>query len=107
MKKLISAVIFTSCIAVASHAFGLTQKTTETAQSAVVTAQEVAKTSEFNGVIKKLDDGTALYTENEIYPLLGGNFETIIGKKVLITGKVVKEDDVKKIAVARVQFAKE
>lgn len=107
MKKLITAIIVTGCVAIASHAFGITQKANDTAEAASINAQETAATSEFSGVIKKLDDGTALFTENEIYPLLGGNFETIVGKKVLILGRVVTENDVEKISVARVQFAKE
>ncbi len=107
MKKLITAIFVTGCVAVSSYAFGITQEADQSTQKASVTAQEVAKTSEFNGVIKKLDNGTALYTEKEIYPLLGGNFETIVGKKVRVVGKVVTENDVKKISVARVQFAKE
>lgn len=107
MKTLITAIIIAGCVAVSSYAFGITQKTTEATQTPPITSLQVAKTSEFNGVIKKLDNGTALFTETEIYPLLGGNFETIIGKKVLVVGKIVNENNVKKISVARVQFAKE
>ncbi len=52
-------------------------------------------------------EGTALYTEQAVYPLIGGDFAMIIGEEVNIIGKVVKEDDIEKIVVARVQFERE
>ena len=63
----------------------------------------------FRGTIKGTQDGegTALYTEQAIYPLLGGDFAMIIGEEVNIIGKMVTEDDIEKIVVARVQFERE
>lgn len=108
MKQLLSTLIIAACLTTASYAFGVTTETTETKPlTAEVGSQKLVKGSEFTGIIKKLDDGTALYTKDEIYPLIGGNFETIVGKEVLIIGKVVKENDIEKLSVARVQFAKQ
>jgi len=58
----------------------------------------------FQGVVKKLDTGTALYTKKAVYPLTGGDFDMIVGKNVQIIGRIVKEGKVEKISVARVQF---
>jgi hypothetical protein len=108
MKQLLSTIIVTVSLSIASYAFGTTPVPTDTAKQATANlVQETTKASEFKGIIKKLDTGTALFTENEIYPLVGGDFETIVGKEVLIIGKLVTENDIKKISVARVQFEKQ
>lgn len=63
----------------------------------------------FRGTIRTTHDGdgTALYTEQAVYPLLGGDFAMIIGEEVNIIGKIIREDDIEKIVVARVQFERE
>jgi len=107
MKKLLSAIVILSCITVTNASYGITQQGGEAVQDAATAIQTKVKASEFRGVITKIDNGTALQTETEIYPLLGGNFETIVGKKVLVVGRLVTEDEIEKISVARVQFAKQ
>ena len=46
----------------------------------------------------------ALYTEREVYPLIGGEFDIINGKEVNIIGKIVEEGNIKKLAVNRIQL---
>lgn len=64
------------------------------------------KTVIFQGIVKKLDGGTALFTKETIYPLTGGDFQTIVGKEVFIVGTIVTVGDLKKIQVKRIQFDK-
>ena len=52
-------------------------------------------------------DGTVLRTEKAVYPLLGGDFAMIIGEEVNVIGKMVRENNIGKIIVARVQFERE
>ena len=105
MTKTLSIVIFALCLAISSHAFGVS--TMAKINSPVTTTVDTSQTADnmvFRGIVKKLDGDTALFTENDIYRLVGGNFETIVGKEVNIIGKIVKEGDVKKNSVSLVQF---
>ena len=108
MKKLIPA---TAC-AVIMICWGLSYATAPPADStqmssAAAESKLLTKHLIFHGTIEKIEEGTALNTERGIYPLLGGDFDMIVGKKVNIIGKMIKEGNTEKIAVSRVQFDKE
>ena len=60
----------------------------------------------FHGTVERHEQGTALNTSKGVFPLLGGDFDMIIGREVKIIGKVITEGNIEKIAVARVQIAK-
>lgn len=108
MKKILSIVVFLVCFAFAGYAFGsYAASAVQLPSPATINSPKESKTLVFRGVVKKLDDGTALFTEKEVYPLLGGDFDMIVGKEVNIIGKVIKEGNVEKIIVARVQFKKQ
>lgn len=107
MKKTLSIAIFAICLAFSNLAFGVsTPSEIKSPAPAAADSSQAEENLVFRGIIKNLDEGTALFTDKEIYPLVGGNFETIVGKEVNIIGKVIKDGDVEKIIVARIQFAK-
>lgn len=106
MKKALSITIFAICLTISTHAFGLSNPAKSDPAPIAVDATQATENMFFQGIIKRLDEGTALFTEKRVYPLIGGNFETIVGKEVNIIGKIVKDGDVEKISVGRVQFAK-
>jgi len=109
MKKVIPALVITVCIVFSSNSFANTKPAVTESKDALATAaiEQAAETKIFKGTVEKLDTGAALLTEEAIYPLLGGNFENIIGKEVKITGKIIKEENVEKIVVAMVQLKKQ
>lgn len=107
MKNLTAALLFLTCITLSTPSFGLSAAADiKPPQPAAIDSAQAIDNLAFTGVVKKLDEGTALFTEKEIYPLIGGDFEMIVGKEVTIIGKVVKEGDADKLSVARVQFEK-
>ncbi|MCP4342342.1 MAG: hypothetical protein GY799_26565 [Desulfobulbaceae bacterium] len=106
MKKTLSITLFATCLVISTHAFGASSPAKSNPAPTAVDASQAAENMVFQGIIKQLDVGTALFTEKQVYPLIGGNFETIVGKEVNIIGKIVKDGDVEKISVARIQFAK-
>jgi hypothetical protein len=107
MKKTLSIVIFAFCLVISGHdsAVSAPAKIKSPAPTDVDSSQ-ATDNKVFRGIVKKLDKGTALFTDKEIYPLVGGDFETIVGKEVNIIGKIVKEGDVEKLRVTLVQFDK-
>lgn len=106
MKRTVSIAVFATCLAISGYALATSTSQEKNGISTTIESSQMTENSVFRGIIKKLDKGTALFTEKEVYPLIGGDFETIIGKEVNIVGKIMKEGDIEKIAVARVQFAK-
>lgn len=107
MKKLFAISIITSSLALSTAAFAATvpaEKEGDTGNTAAITQQ--ADELIYTGVVQKHENGTALFTENKIYPLLGGNFQDNIGRAVNVIGKVVTEDDVKKIVVSKLEPAR-
>lgn len=105
MKQLVSIIILAVSICLATHAFGAIEPSNHKSPLPVsIDSPQKVQALVFTGVIKKLDNGTALFTKKEVYPLIGGNFDTIVGKEVNIIGRVVKERNVDKIIVAQVQF---
>ena len=105
MKILLSAIIFAICLASADYAPGIaTPDSGKPPLPAIIYSPKNTDTLIFRGIIQRLDNGTALITDKAIYPLLGGDFEMIVGKEVNIIGTMVKEGYVDKIIVARVQF---
>lgn len=107
MKNVISNFIFILILALATYAFSTATSSSKQPAPAAVETSKTTETTVFEGVVKKMDEGTALFTEKEVYPLLGGDFGMIVGKEVSIVGKVIKEGNVEKIVVARVQFKKQ
>lgn len=107
MKKLIKPLIIAVCLAISGFALAVSNSTeppqTDPAQ---IEAQAKDGIQVFHGIVKQHEDGMALYTEDEIYPLIGGEFDMIKGKEVNITGKVVEEGNIKKLAVNRIQLNK-
>ncbi|MFH0780389.1 MAG: hypothetical protein V2B20_00310 [Pseudomonadota bacterium] len=110
MNKTLPAIIIAIYLALPCKALSLTIP--EASRSPVPTIIYSPKNSEtliFRGTVQKTEDGdgTALYTEQAVYPLLGGDFAMIIGEEVNIIGKMVREGNIEKIIVARVQFERE
>ena len=107
MKKLVKPITIVVCLALSGFAFAVSNSTGETqVNPAQIEASAKNDTQLFHGIIKELDDGMALYTEKEVYPLIGGEFDMIKGKEVNIIGRVVGEGNVKKLAVNRIQLNK-
>ncbi len=107
MKKILSTIAFAIFLLITGYAFGISnQETTQSPVSSAINVSHVADNAIFQGIVKKLDKGTALFTEKNVYPLIGGDFQMIVGKEVNIIGKIVRDGGVDKISVARVQFAK-
>lgn len=108
MKIFISAVFFALLLASADLAIGTAYQNNGTPPApALIYSPKRADILIFRGTITQLDEGTALVTDRAVYPLLGGDFAMIIGNEVNIIGKMVKEGEVKKILVARIQFDRE
>lgn len=107
MKRILSTIALAICLLIPGHAFGVSnQATIQSPTTAAADASQATDNTIFQGIVKKLDEGTALFTEKDVYPLIGGDFQMIVGKEVNIIGKLVKDGDVDKISVTRVQFAK-
>jgi len=107
MKLILSTIAVAICLLISGHALGSSnQATIQSPAPAAVDASQAADNTIFQGIVKKLNEGTALFTEMNVYPLTGGDFQMIVGKEVNIIGKIVKDGNVDKISVARVQYAK-
>jgi hypothetical protein len=107
MKKLVKPLTIVTCLAMCGLSFAVSNSTEPTqGDPAQIVATAKKETQVFHGIVKKLDDGMALYTEKEVYPLIGGEFDIINGKEVNITGKIVEEGNIKKLAVNRIQLNK-
>jgi hypothetical protein len=105
MKRVLTIAIVAGFLIVCTNSLAVsTPSTTSTKDSVATLAENQIDNLVFKGVVKKLDTGTALYTEKAIYPLMGGDFDMIVGKSVHIIGRIVKDGNVEKISVARVQF---
>lgn len=105
MKIMFSAAIFTLCLITAETAVGLaTPSVHRPPVPVLIYSHKDSDTIVLRGTVKPFNQSTALFTENAIYPLIGGDFDMIVGKEVNIIGEMVLEDDVRKIEVSRVQF---
>jgi hypothetical protein len=105
MKILLSAAIFALCLISAETAISIANPPTKHLPAPVlIYSQKDSDTIVIRGMVKPFAEGTALFTDTAIYPLMGGDFDMIVGKEVNIIGQMVLEDDVRKIDVARVQF---
>lgn len=107
MKRTLSIVISAICLVISGPASGVSAQTMiKSPAPSDVDSSQATENRVFRGIVKKLDEGTALFTDKEIYPLVGGDFETIVGKEVNIIGKIVREGDIEKLQVTLVQFNK-
>lgn len=109
MKKMIKPLTITIAACLAMSGFALTvSHSTEPPQVNPSQIEAPAKNDiqMFHGVVKEDGDGVALYTDKEIYPLIGGEFDLIKGKEVNITGTIVEEGNIKRLAVKRIQLNK-
>jgi len=105
MKHILAIAIIAGILTVCTNSLAVsTPPTISTKDSIARLAENQIDNLVFKGVVKKLDTGTALYTEKAVYPLMGGDFDMIVGKNVHIIGRIVKDGKVEKISVARVQF---
>lgn len=104
MKHVLASGIFLFCLVLANSLPAVTQPAQPAPQAIAPVTKSSANTLVVEGVVKKLDNTTALFTEDRIYPLVGGDFQMIVGKKVHIIGKMIDDGGVEKIEVARVQF---
>ena len=110
MNRALPALIFVVCLAIPCTALPLAiPEASKPPAPALIYSPKNSDTLVFRGKVLKTkdDEGTALLTEKAIYPLLGGDFAMIIGQEVNVIGKMITEDDVEKILVARVQFERE
>lgn len=107
MKNLLKPMTIVACLAISGYAFAVSNSNDTTQTDPTKLAATAKQESQsFHGIVKQVDEGMALYTENGIYPLIGGEFDMIKDKEVSIIGKLVEEGDVKKLAVNRIQLAK-
>lgn len=106
MKNLLKPLTIVACLAISGYAYAVSDSTNSTKVDPVKIEAAQQEPQMFHGIVKRLDDGMALYTEKEVYPLIGGEFDMINGKEVNIIGKVVEEGSVKKLAVNRIQLNK-
>ncbi len=110
MNKALPAIIFALCLVIPYKAFALTiPETSKPPVPALIYAPKNTEILVFHGTVQQTEDGdgTVLRTEKAVYPLLGGDFAMIIGEEVNVIGKMVREDNIEKIIVARVQFERE
>ncbi len=110
MNATLSAIIFSICLAIPSTTFALAiPETSQPPVPALIYSPKNTEILIFHGTVQLKEDGegTVLLTERAVYPLLGGDFAMIIGEEVNIIGKMIREDNIEKIAVARVQFERE
>jgi hypothetical protein len=110
MNKVLLAIICAFCLAIPCKVLSITiPENTKPVAPALIYSPKNTETLIFRGTVQKTGDGggTVLQTEKAAYPLLGGDFAMIIGEQVNIIGKMVKEDNIDKIVVARVQFERE
>lgn len=105
MKILVKSVTIVACLAMSGFALAVSNPTepTQVNPTNLATAAQ-NNTQIFHGIVKRLDDGMALYTAKEVYPLIGGNFDMIAGKNVNITGKLVEIGNSKQLTVKRIQL---
>ncbi|MBU1568345.1 MAG: hypothetical protein KJ630_22310 [Proteobacteria bacterium] len=110
MKKALAASIVTLCLAIPCKSLALAiPETSKSPAPAIIYSPKNTEILVFHGTVQPTENGngTVLRTEKAVYPLLGGDFAMIIGEKVNIIGKMVREDNIEKIEVARVQFERE
>ena len=108
MKIFVSAVFFALLLASAEIAIGIAYPYNgKPPFPTLIYSPKRADVLIFRGTITQLDEGTALVTDRAVYPLIGGDFEMIIGNEVNIIGKMIRVGDVEKILVARIQFERE
>ena len=89
-----------------SSALAVSTKQSPIISKAKIETSQDKKTLVFKGVVKRHNEGTALFTKNGVYPLKGGDFSMIIGEKVNIIGELINDGKTDSIAVARVQYLK-
>ena len=106
MKKIITLCIFSLCIAMGTTCLASAPAAPQAVAQQTKEAAEQVKEMLFSGIVKKHEDGTALITKEKTYPLAGGDFGMIVGKEVDIMGKIVKEGDVEKLVVSKLQVLK-
>ncbi len=110
MNKALSTIIFSICLAMPCSTLALTlPEASKPPVPALIYSPKNTEILIFHGTVQLREDGygTVLLTEQSVYPLLGGDFAMIIGEEVNIIGKMVREDNIEKIVVARVQFERE
>lgn len=108
MKILVSTIFFSIFLASADYVIGMAYpNSVKPPVPAMIYSPQKSDILVFRGIVTQIDEGTALFTDRAIYPLLGGDFAMIVGKEVNVIGQMVKEGDVEKIEVARVQFDRE
>lgn len=107
MKKIVKITVVALCIGFGSSAFASSPATPEAAAKQGQEMTEQVKEMVYKGIVKKHEDGTALITKDKTYPLEGGDFAMIIGKEVNVVGKVVKDGDVEKLVVTKLQMDKQ
>lgn len=108
MKILVSTIFFAIFLASADYVIGMAYpNSVKPPVPAMIYSPQKSDILVFRGIVTQIDEGTALFTDRAIYPLLGGDFAMIVGKEVNVIGQMVKEGDVEKIEVARVQFDRE
>lgn len=107
MKNLVKPFTIVVCLALSGYAYGVSNSSgSQKVNAAEVETAAQNETVILHGIVKRLDDGMALYTEKDVYPLIGGEFDMIKDKEVNIIGKLVKEGEIKKLAVNRIQLKK-
>lgn len=107
MKRAIAILVIAICLVITVYDIGLsTQAKIESPDPTEINSSQATGNKIFRGIVKNLDGGTAVFTDTETYPLIGGDFETLVGKNVNIIGRIVKEGNLKKLRVTLIQFDK-
>lgn len=107
MKKSLSICLLVGSLAIGTSSFATAPAAPAAPADQAKAAVEQVEESVFQGVVQKHEDGAALVIGDKTYPLTGGDFGMIVGKEVSVTGKLVKEGDVEKLAVSKLDLDKQ
>lgn len=107
MKKFFFVSLLVGSLALCSVSFAATPPANAVAEEGAAKVAEQMKELTYKGVVAEHAEGTALVTDNKTYPLVGGDFAMVIGKKVNVFGNIVKEGDVEKLVVTKLLVEKQ
>jgi len=99
-KIALIALIIAGLIGTANMAFATAQKTDGAAAKAIQAVTET-KTFAFRGLVKETPAGITLFDGKETYVLKGNKLDELVGKIVVVTGKIQKTDKTTTILVKK------
>ena len=101
MKKNISYVAIIFLVFLSTSGFA---KNESKPMASVKQAVEQKQVKVFSGIIKSVQGGTVLVTENKNYLLIGGDFSLVTSKKVKVFGEIIKKGQDELIKVTKMEL---